>query len=437
MAMLIPARLIIPLIITLSGDLMAINPNIVLMGENPDIAGKLFNAFDRGRKLRAEDDALKNSNALTAYVKAKPKDVSMSDYMEQGGMGDKALEYRKAEAEIAKEQATAQGAGADAKRKMFEINGKGLQELIGRPDLSKPVVEQTIDSYYQNGVMDAPTYKRYKESLPSLPDDPEQLREHLKSQVMALMDAQKQMGFLTPDANAQLSANTSMRGQDVTMRGQDMTNSLGRDRLDVDAFNSASNREMQGKNFQDNLAVQRQKAAMTGTGKAASEDERKGAAWLSQADNAYKNMLSAMETYPGADSPGMWETIAPDALKGATQGTGRQLFTQAASSLSEALLRAATGAGVNRDEAIQKIREITPEYFDGAERRKQKLDSIPVYLESLKTRAGRAAPGDYEIPTPNNQIAPQGIDPKKYAKLVQGGVDPKEAEEFLREQGGQ
>jgi len=62
------------------------------------------------------------------------------------------------------------------------------------------------------------------------------------------------------------------------------------------------------------------------------------------------------------------------------------------------LLRAATGAGVNKDEAKQKIDELTPKYLDKPEVKKQKLDAIPVYIESLKTRAGRAAPEGYQVP---------------------------------------
>jgi hypothetical protein len=81
------------------------------------------------------------------------------------------------------------------------------------------------------------------------------------------------------------------------------------------------------------------------------------------------------------------------------QSPERQNFVQAASSLSEALLRAATGAGVNKDEALQKLEELTPTYFDTEENIKQKLAAIPVYLDSLKARAGRAAPADFKIPT--------------------------------------
>ena len=147
----------------------------------------------------------------------------------------------------------------------------------------------------------------------------------------------------------------------------------------------------------------------------ATEDERKAAGWLAQADNAYKNMLSAMYTKEGkttgAEQPGFFEALPLVGGGGATRGKERQKFVQASSSLSEALLRAATGAGVNEAEAKQKIEELTPTYFDEPETRKQKLAAIPMYLQSLQSRAGRAAPKDYTVPsvpgvfvtTPNGQ----------------------------------
>lgn len=125
----------------------------------------------------------------------------------------------------------------------------------------------------------------------------------------------------------------------------------------------------------------------------ATEDERKAAGWLSQATNAYSNMLAAMYTKEGkptgAEKQGFGEVIG---LGGFARGPERQKFVQASSSLSEALLRAATGAGVNEAEAKQKIEELTPVYSDKKENIDQKLKAIPIYLESLKTRAGRAAP---------------------------------------------
>jgi hypothetical protein len=153
-----------------------------------------------------------------------------------------------------------------------------------------------------------------------------------------------------------------------------------------------------------------------GGGGTASEDERKAAGWLAQATNAYNNMLGAMYTKEGkttgAEKPGVIESalgtlpFIGEGSAALARGTDRQKFTQAASSLSEALLRAATGAGVNRDEAKQKLEELTPLFTDDADTRKQKLEAIPVYLESLKARAGRAAPSGYQVPqAPTNPLS--------------------------------
>ncbi len=181
-----------------------------------------------------------------------------------------------------------------------------------------------------------------------------------------------------------------------------------------------------------------------GGGGTATEDERKAAGWLAQATNAYNNMLGAMYTKEGkktgAEKPGVIESAVkglPFVGEGSAalaRGTDRQKFTQAASSLSEALLRAATGAGVNKDEAKQKLEEITPLFTDDEDTRKQKLAAIPVYLESLKSRAGRAAPSGYQVPqapmaSQFSVVAPNG---QTYTFPNQ-----KAADEFRKATGGQ
>jgi hypothetical protein len=153
-----------------------------------------------------------------------------------------------------------------------------------------------------------------------------------------------------------------------------------------------------------------------GGGGAATEDERKAAGWLAQATNAYNNMLGAMYTKEGkttgAEKPGVIESalgtlpFIGEGSAALARSTDRQKFRQAASSLSEALLRAATGAGVNQDEAKQKLEELTPLITDDDDTRKQKLAAIPVYLDSLKSRAGRAAPSEYQVPkAPTNALS--------------------------------
>lgn len=132
-------------------------------------------------------------------------------------------------------------------------------------------------------------------------------------------------------------------------------------------------------------------------GGAPTEDERKAAGWLSQARFAFDNMLDVIEKDPEAAEPSVMASAAGkipgvgQVLQNVMTTETRQQFEQASSSFAEAALRAATGAGVTRDEAIQKIRELTPQIGDRPATRQQKREALEVYLQSLEARAGRAA----------------------------------------------
>lgn len=131
------------------------------------------------------------------------------------------------------------------------------------------------------------------------------------------------------------------------------------------------------------------------------EDQSKATGWLVQAENAWKNMQAALDPKTGSPSasrpgfPDAFGSIPSFGFSGAVanmmRGKDRQKFLQAASSGSEALLRAATGAGVNKEEAEQKVRELTPVFGDSDEVIAQKMAAMPLYIESLKVRAGPGA----------------------------------------------
>lgn len=143
------------------------------------------------------------------------------------------------------------------------------------------------------------------------------------------------------------------------------------------------------------------------------EDQSKATGWLVQAENAWKNMQSAGTKGKDANGnfivtdaakPGFNDVLSAVPSFGLTggiantlRGADRQKFMQSASSLSEALLRAATGAGVNKDEAAQKIAELTPQIGDSEDVTQQKLNAIPTYIESLKVRSGAGANKAYDI----------------------------------------
>ena len=206
----------------------------------------------------------------------------------------------------------------------------------------------------------------------------------------------------TVSPDAALQANT-------TQRGQDMTDARAREQI---AAGKVPSGYRQGP---DGTLVAIPGGPADSNNKPLTEDQAKSTGWLVQAENAWKNMqavaLDKAGKFTSAVRPGRVETIASSIPFGlgepaanTARSTDRQKFLQGASSLSEALLRAATGAGVNKDEAVQKVREITPVWGDDDATIKQKLDSIPLYIESLKVRSGPGATkaaGVLDAPAPN------------------------------------
>jgi hypothetical protein len=197
----------------------------------------------------------------------------------------------------------------------------------------------------------------------------------------------------------------SIASNAVAMRGQNMADARARE---TTAATMSKPFEVTGENGQPVLVQQDKQGNITpvagfspkGMGATKlTEDQGKATGWLSQATNAYGNMQATLSATPGAAKPGLADAVGSipglGAAGNAMRSEGRQKYMQSASSMSEALLRAATGAGVNKDEALQKVQELTPQFGDSDAVIKQKMDAIPVYIESLKVRAG---PGAKQVP---------------------------------------
>jgi hypothetical protein len=128
------------------------------------------------------------------------------------------------------------------------------------------------------------------------------------------------------------------------------------------------------------------------------EDERKAAGWFAQADNARRNMANTLARDSTASAPTFKESalskvpVWGEEFANSARPENRQMFVQAASSMAEALLRAATGAGINESEARQKANELVPILGDKPGVIQQKLESYDVYMASLRARANRALP---------------------------------------------
>jgi hypothetical protein len=131
------------------------------------------------------------------------------------------------------------------------------------------------------------------------------------------------------------------------------------------------------------------------------EDQGKATGWLIQAQNAYNNMRAATDPSlgqggsAGALTPGFGDAVARipfmNGVGNWIRSDNRQKFLHGADAMKEAFLRAATGAGVNKEEALQKVQELIPQWGDGDVLIGQKMAAIPLYLEGLKVRAGPGA----------------------------------------------
>lgn len=286
----------------------------------------------------------------------------------------------------------------------YPKRAKELEQLAGARDWGRQEVARTVAVAGADNMPMTRRESKFGDVIGQDTRDPVKMQlENLGgvSQAVnpfALRDGQQFQRTNNPDAL--LSAQTAIRGQNMTDARSRELNSISRAnsgqivetpqgyvRIGLD--NAA--RPVAGP---DGKPLMGKRADQTLT-----EDQGKATGWLVQAENAYKNMLAAgfdakgepkSAAYPGINDALGW-LPGVGGLANALRTEDRQKFLQASSSLSEALLRAATGAGVNEAEAAQKIRELTPLWGEAAAVTKQKMDSIPLYIASLKIRAGPGA----------------------------------------------
>lgn len=149
------------------------------------------------------------------------------------------------------------------------------------------------------------------------------------------------------------------------------------------------------------MGVQTVQGKPTGGG-VPTEDERKASGWASQMELAKSQINNILKNDPTASDKGIIESLAPgELLSRQAMSESRKRYVDAVSSLSEAALRAATGAGINESEARQKIAELSPVYGDTENIIKDKMDRIDMYIQSVTGRAGRAQ-GSIVRPTSNS-----------------------------------
>jgi hypothetical protein len=385
----------------------SVDPNIIFQigkGVTPllspnDIQDQQMQREIGGYKLNALRQSAQDDADYRGVLKSGATPDQIPNKLFQAGLGKQGQEWQKFQGDQQKTQMEAQKAQVEAALKKFELSGQIMNGVVDQASWDR-ARQQTAQVFGPEVAAQLPP--QYDPALI------EENRAKAMTVKQQLEQKWKEMEYSTPNANAVLSAETARSNNAASLansaRTADMTDARARE------FNASRVEE------------NRLKREAQGTGVKLTEDQGKATGWLVQAENAFKNMQAAGFDRDGnptsAAKPGVADAIAGVPLVGGAVGNwlrtpDRQKFVQGASSLSESLLRAATGAGVNKDEAKQKIEELTPQWGEDAETTKQKMAAIPLYIESLKVRAGPGAPKAQEI----SATRPVGV-PKKAAGVA-------------------
>lgn len=142
----------------------------------------------------------------------------------------------------------------------------------------------------------------------------------------------------------------------------------------------------------------RQAAAGAKAGPKTTEDQGKAAGWFVSGRQAMNDMRRVLTEDPKAGDMGFGERAATAVLPRSTgedvanalRSPTRQQFVNAAEAMTDSLLRAATGAGVNYDEAERKRRQLIPQLGDSQAVKEQKLRNYETEMAALAARAGPA-----------------------------------------------
>ena len=414
---------------------MALDPNIIA-GIRPVQIDSPVNALAQVLKVQGlQQDAQLGQAKLDEYTRTKARqnkllnlvqslpagttDDQRIDALKGGGYFDEADKLQTGMVNRRKVEAEAKAKEWDAQAKKLDLAGQAFGYVRQNPTLE--AANQVLDYLGQQGVYSPETVAQYKATVAS---DPSKIASLADTAFRTVLGAKEQLmkvdtrnlGGTTQTIGtdpltgrtAVLSTATNTQSPDnaatnaTTRRGQDLTDARARELGQQGQYDAD-----RGVLVDKHTGVARPVVGADGkslqAGGKMTEDQAKATGWLVQAENAWKNMQAVGMGKDGkptdAAKPGRIETAlsaslpfgAGEAAANSWRGADRQKFLQGASSLSEALLRAATGAGVNKDEAAQKVRELTPVWGDTNENIQQKMDSIPLYIESLKVRSGPGA----------------------------------------------
>lgn len=429
---------------------MAIDPNIALSVKPVQLANPL-EQYMQAQQIQASQNQNRLADLMyTEKQRDSDQNILLNNLYKSAVGSDGSLDRTKLYSGVA-------GAGLGSKLPGIQKSFADADKIQADVDESKAktskvktettgMMDEQREQKRQRAITDIAAFKTPDEALASLaahqqagdltpeaaaavratiPQNPADFPKWQIGMLQRIMSAGDGMKYLTPDANTAATNATSRANNQATnattKRGQDLADARAREIGQQGQYDAERGVLVDKRTGVAQPVVGTDGKPLQG-GQKMTEDQAKATGWLVQAENAWKNMQTVGLGKDGkptdAAKPGRIETAlsaalpfgAGEAAANSWRNADRQKFLQGASSLSEALLRAATGAGVNKDEAAQKVRELTPVWGDTDENIKQKMDSIPLYIESLKVRSGPgAAKAAGLLKTPSPAAVPDDI----------------------------
>jgi hypothetical protein len=409
---------------------MALDPNIILSGKLPEFQNPLAQLAQVSQIQQAQ-----NTNALAQYklASAQREDADSNairnilrnaggdmdagqNALMKGGYYKQALEFGKVKLEQDKSKSEIAKNTATAGKTNYEVSSQKRDKAVSDISaLNSPAdALASLDAHEKTGELDPAHAQAIRSMLQAIPgDDPAAFGKWQIRMIRSIMTPKEQMGYLAPDANAQLQTQTSMRNTDAnnatsrannaatnatTMRGQNMTDARSKDANGKGQYDAE-----RGVLVDQRTGVARPVTDAAGVpiapkDKPLTESQGKATGFTARMENADKTINDMIAA--GTKTPSLLKQSAESVpLIGAGLGMAannfaspnQQKMEQAQRDFVNAVLRQESGASISASEFDSARKQYFPQPGDSAAVIAQKTQNRRIAIEGMKAQAGQGA----------------------------------------------
>jgi hypothetical protein len=365
-----------------------------------------------------------DANAQREAVKGFGADTTANynRLLQTGNLGA-AQGYQKSLAEQTKARDESQKSQLEAAAKRIDLAGQAFGFVRQAPTLENAVA--VINNLAQNGIY---TPEQAQQYIADVQSNPASIPDLAERAYRAALDTKEQLMKVS-------TVNTG--GQQVT-QGVDpvtgMTTRLGtmQNTISPDAQLSAATTR-RGQDLTYKSAAEGRDAAKAKTGGSATEDERKSAGYAVRMEDALRTLEAVGKEDPSATKPGIGTALTnmlPEAAANYVRPENRQRVEAAQLDALDAALTLATGAAYTKEQLKGLSRSYFAQPGDRARTIEEKTQRLKTVVETARVRAGRAESTINPILGRTGQNAPkagpaQGVVEDGYVYLGGDPADPK------------